>query len=115
MGDLFFHDRFPYVDMDSGGDPQNLAASVRAMLDMIGPDTRIIPGHGPLATRAELERYLAMITATTEVVRAEIAAGRSLAQIQKKGLPAQWKGWAWQFISEERWIATLHRSLTAPR
>lgn len=113
MGDQFFNGRFPFVDMDHGGDPLHLADNIEAVLARMAPDTRIIPGHGPLATVDDLRTYHAMLIDTTGAVREQVAAGKSLAAIRQQGLPARWQGWGEGFISTERWIDTLHRALTA--
>lgn len=111
MGDTFFNQRFPFVDIDSGGSVQGVIAAVKAVLAKIDDQTKIIPGHGPLATSADLKTYLRMINETKTLVAAGHKAGKSLAELQAAGVGAEWASWSWGFISAERWIATLHRSL----
>src|SRR5687768_1121810 len=82
MGDTFFHrTSFPFVDLDSGGSVDGVIAAVRQGLTIAGPNTRIIPGHGKVATRAEMEAYLAMLVDIRTRVSEAIAAGRSREQI----------------------------------
>lgn len=113
MGDHFFQGRFPFVDLDNGGDPVKLAENVRSVLARIGPEARIIPGHGELASRADLETYLAMLDETIASVREQMAQGKSLAEIQKHGVPAKWAAWGQGWITAEKWLETLHRALGA--
>ncbi len=57
MGDTFFNGRFPFVDVSSGG---SLAGVVRAadhVLAHATSRTRIIPGHGPVASVEDLRAY----------------------------------------------------------
>ena len=110
MGDLFFAGRFPFVDLDGGGSLDGYVANVEKVLATIGPETKVIPGHGPLATRADLETFHRMLTETTRIVRERKAKGASLEEAKKAGLPEQWKGWSWDFISQERWIETIWRA-----
>jgi glyoxylase-like metal-dependent hydrolase (beta-lactamase superfamily II) len=112
LGDLFWAGMFPFVDLESGGDVEGLARNVRRILDALPDGARIIPGHGPLATAADLERYHAMLVGTTEVVRGATRAGKTLDEIRAAGLPAEWTDWGKGFISTEKWIETVHRSLT---
>jgi len=57
MGDLFFNGGYPFVDTSSGGRVDGLIAAAERALAGIGDKTRIIPGHGPLATKADLQAY----------------------------------------------------------
>jgi glyoxylase-like metal-dependent hydrolase (beta-lactamase superfamily II) len=57
MGDLFFNGGYPFIDTSSGGRVDGVIAAADQTLAAIGEKTRIIPGHGPLATRADLQSY----------------------------------------------------------
>lgn len=109
MGDIMFHGLFPYVDIDAGGSVDGVIAAVEAVLARIGPETRVIPGHGDLATPDDLRTYLRMIRETRAAVEDGMAAGKTLEELQAAGVAQEWSGWSWGFISAERWIATLHR------
>ncbi len=112
MGDTFFNQRFPFVDIDSGGAVEGVIAAGRAVLAHADDETRIIPGHGPVASPSDLETYLRMIEETRAAVAAGIEAGHSLEALQEAGAGDEWASWGDGFISTERWIATLHRDLT---
>lgn len=108
-GDLFFKDWFPYIDLGAGGNVVGYIASVTKMLDMINDETKVIPGHGSLATKADLTRFRDMIAETYEFVQALKLAGKSEDEIVALGLEDKWDSWAWRFIGEERWIRTLYK------
>jgi glyoxylase-like metal-dependent hydrolase (beta-lactamase superfamily II) len=61
---------YPFVDVSSGGNVQHLITSLDQMIAMTNNDTVIIPGHGPLATRAELIAWRGMIATAVERVKA---------------------------------------------
>ena len=113
MGDTFFNGRFPFVDLRSGGTVAGLIRNIGHVLKMIGPDTRVIPGHGDLGDRAALQTYHDMLVATTEAVRAMMAEGKTLDEIKAAGLPEEWAGYASDFVPEARWIETIHNSYGA--
>ena len=77
---------------------------------MIQTDTRLIPGHGSLASRADLENFHAMLTTTAGIVSKAMAAGRSLEEIKSQGLGAEWEPWGAGFINGDRWIETIYNS-----
>jgi len=111
MGDDFFAGMFPFVDLGSGGSVQGLIANVAKALTLVPADAKVIPGHGPLSTRADLERFHAMLVASTDVVRRRMQAGESLEKIQAEGLPAELAPWGKGFIDTKTWILTIHDSL----
>jgi cyclase len=112
LGDHFFAGRFPFVDIDSGGSVQGLTRNIADLIARLPAGVKIIPGHGPLSTIDDLKTYHRMLTATTDHVRRQIDAGRSAEQIKAAGLPEEWKSWGTGFINQDRWIDTVHRSLT---
>lgn len=111
MGDDFFVGRFPFVDLASGGSVQGLIANIEKVLAQVPADVKIIPGHGPLSTPADLKAYHRMLVETSGIVRTKMQAGKDLATIQKEGLPEEWKEWGSGFINTETWIQILHESL----
>ena len=51
VGDIFRSYGYPYVDLSSGGTLAGILEGLSEILDRAGPNTRIIPGHGPLVDR----------------------------------------------------------------
>lgn len=112
MGDHYFAGFFPFVDLESGGNLAGFTANIEKVLSQIPDDVKIIPGHGPLSTKADLQGYLTMLRETTAHVRQRIDAGKDLKAIQAEGLPEKWKEWGNGFIKTGEWIALIHTSLT---
>lgn len=112
MGDQFFADMFPFVDLASGGTLDGYIANVERVLDAVPADAVVIPGHGAVSDVDGLRRFHAMLVATRDHVRERIAAGRSLEEIRAEGLPEEWASWAWDFIGEDDWIGVLHAELS---
>lgn len=112
-GDLFFNGRFPYIDLDSGGGVSAYLASQEQMLALIDDDTRVVPGHGPLASKQDLLDTYQMIKKTRRAVEADVDSGLSLTAIQEKGVLPAYKGFAWNFITEARWLELLYRDVVA--
>jgi glyoxylase-like metal-dependent hydrolase (beta-lactamase superfamily II) len=112
MGDNLFSGMFPFVDLDSGGDVEGLARSVGKILAMLPEDVKIIPGHGPLSTKEDLKTFHEMLLECLDLVRGKMKAGKTVIQIQDEGVPERWKDWAWGFVSTDRWLETVHRSLS---
>lgn len=112
-GDLFFNERFPYIDLDGGGSVSAYLASQEALLEVANDSTRLIPGHGPLATRDDLRAMQTMIKTTAQSVKDAVAAGQSLDDIIERGVDPAYQHMAWSFISEARWLEILYRDVQA--
>jgi cyclase len=111
MGDDFFKDRFPFVDLGSGGSVQGMTAGVEKVLAQIPADAKVIPGHGDLSDVAGLKRFHRMLVETAAIVQKQIKAGKNLDQIQTAGLPPEWKEWGSGFITTKLWLETIYNSL----
>lgn len=81
MGDTFHNAGLPFVDLSSGGSLQGFIDVADRVIAMSNENTKIIPGHGPLADRARLRVYRDMIAALRDRIRAEVGAGKTLEQI----------------------------------
>jgi cyclase len=113
LGDIFFNGRFPFVDLSSGGDAVGLQRAVEHLLATLPPGTRLIPGHGPLASLDDLRTYHRMLGQCLDLVRERRAAGQTREQVIAAGVPEEWAGWSWGFIGTDDWLGTLHDSLAA--
>ena len=111
MGDDFFNGMFPFIDLQSGGTVKGYIAASRKVLADFGDDVRIIPGHGPLASRADLAAWLQMLEETVAVVQKGIDAGRTLEQMQADKVLAKWDRYSWDFISTDKHLAQLYNGL----
>jgi cyclase len=76
-GDTFVNGFFPFVDISSGGRLDGIIKSADMVLALADDKTKIIPGHGPLATKADLARFRAMLATVRERVTAAKAAGKT--------------------------------------
>ncbi len=107
MGDHLFVDRFPFVDVGSGGSVRGFMRNLATVLEMVPDDVHVIPGHGPLTDKAAIRSSLAMIRETRQIVADAIADGLSADAIIEQGLGDEWTSYGAGFINEERWIRIL--------
>ena len=69
--------RYPNIDVASGGNIKGMIAGVDAFLAMTNADSRIVPGHGPVMTRAALQDYRGVLATARDRVAGLIAKGQS--------------------------------------
>lgn len=113
-GDTFFHGLFPFIDLDSGGSVDGFIAAQERLLALADSKTKIIPGHGPLATKTDLAKDLAMLKDAKTLVAAMVAADHDIEAILAANPLAKYhEAYNWGFITTERMTRTLHRDLTS--
>src|SRR5262245_56243361 len=69
--------RYPTIDYANGGSINGIIATTEAYLAVSNAQTKIVPGHGALATRADLQKYHDMLVQVRDAVQAEIRAGKT--------------------------------------
>jgi glyoxylase-like metal-dependent hydrolase (beta-lactamase superfamily II) len=84
MGDLFFNGMYPFIDLGSGGSIDGLIAAADRILLLATDQSKIIPGHGPLATREDLSRYREMLVSVRKSVLQLVEAGNDTEAIVAK-------------------------------
>jgi glyoxylase-like metal-dependent hydrolase (beta-lactamase superfamily II) len=81
MGDVFLSTAYPFADVDNGGDLDGVIVFCREVLSRIDADTVIVPGHGRIATYAELEAYIEMLVTVRGRIAALIEGGATSEQV----------------------------------
>ncbi|HEY7566220.1 MAG TPA: MBL fold metallo-hydrolase [Gemmatimonadaceae bacterium] len=110
MGDVFHNSGLPFVDRSSGGSIDGVIATADIALGMSDAQTKIIPGHGPLADRARLKAWRDALFTLRERMRAEIAGGKTVEQVLAANMGAAYaKDWP---AGHERFIRTLYEELS---
>jgi glyoxylase-like metal-dependent hydrolase (beta-lactamase superfamily II) len=108
LGDLYHG--FDLLSMPS--DAEGMMLTLQGIASRLPPDARIVTGHNGVTDKAEFQRYQRMYGEVFTHVRKEVAAGRSLEQIQEPGLPAPWNSeWKGAEGQVPMWIASMHRSI----
>jgi len=110
MGDTFHNAGLPFVDLSSGGSIHGIIAAADKVLAMSNAQTRIIPGHGPLADRARLKMYRDMVVALRDRVRTLISTGKTADQVVELNIGAPY---AKDFPGgHERFVRLAHQELS---
>jgi cyclase len=111
MGDHFFAGRFPFIDLANGGNVQQFTDNVAKAMEMMKPDVKIIPGHGPLSTIDDLKTFHTMLVESAEAIKQAKAEGMEPKEIAMSDAFKKWEGWGDGFISTQRWVSIVHASL----
>lgn len=110
MGDLFFNYRFPYVDTGSGGHPEGAIKAVDAALMIADENTRIIPGHGNLASYQDLLNYKRMWLEMRDRVKEAVEQEVTIETADVESLIKDFEDWEWGFIDGKKFLTMMFSS-----
>ena len=112
LGDVFSNRMYPFIDIDGGGSALGIIDAVDSILPLLNEDTKIIPGHGPLATLDDLKEYRLMLMLVTARMQALIDEGKTKEQVIILRPTTNFdEEWAWSFLPAERWTGLIYDSL----
>ena len=77
-GDTWWNGHYPFIDYSTGGSLGGTIRAIEANIAAVGADTIVVPGHGPVAGRAELLECREMLTTIRDAVAALKKQGRTL-------------------------------------
>jgi glyoxylase-like metal-dependent hydrolase (beta-lactamase superfamily II) len=80
-GDFYRSIQFPNIDRANGGSLPGLVDALNAVVANAGPNTKIVPGHGPVVDRAAVSAHVAMVTAVRDKVAAMVREGKTQEQV----------------------------------
>ena len=107
-GDCFFNGMYPFIDPSSGGEIGGVIAATEKILAITDSDTRIIPGHGPLAGTTELQEFHDMLVVVNDRIRKLLAEGKTRDEIVAArptlDLDEKWGG---GFMQPDRWVGIV--------
>ena len=112
-GDVFVSAGFPFVDRSSGGTINGIISATERLVAVTNADTKIIPGHGPLADRARVKAYHDMLVVMRDRMKKEIAAKHTVDQVLASKITAEYdKDWA---TNRERFLRILYQELSTTK
>ena len=113
-GDLYFQGNYPFIDQSSGGDVRGLLEALDRILELADDETVLIPGHGDLSDKAELQEYRTMVEGVHHAVAALVAAGKTEEEAVAAEPTAPWdERWGNGFINPETITRHIYRQLTS--
>lgn len=77
MGDTFFNTMYPFIDPTTGGKVSGMIAAAEKIIGLADSSTKIVPGHGPLGTKADLTKSRELLVTARDRVQKLKSAGKS--------------------------------------
>ena len=112
MGDTFFNKMYPFIDTSSGGKVDGMIAAADRVLTIAGDNTKIIPGHGPLASKADLKVYRDMLATVSARIKAQIKDGMKVEEVLATKPTAEFDdAWGKGFLMPQKWVEMMYENL----
>jgi cyclase len=112
LGDIFFNGTYPFIDESSGGSIGGMIIAAQKALPLAGDNTKIIPGHGPLGTKADLQKYSDMLSTVRDKVAALKTAGASEKEVVAKKPTADLDAaWGKGGFGPDMFVGIVYRTL----
>ena len=114
MGDTLWHNIYPIVDSRAGGTPEGMIAAADRVLALADDNTRIIAGHGPLASKADLKAFRDMLATISGRVKAMVKEGKKLEDVIAAKPTAEFdERWGKGFFTPQRFTEMLFGAYAA--
>ncbi len=111
-GDLSFNGIYPYIDAVTGGKVSGMIAANDKILKLANNDTKIVPGHGPLGTKADVAKFRDMlITAGDRVGKLKTAGKSAQEAVAAKPLADLEDTWGKGFFPGDVFVQILYTAL----
>ena len=116
VGDIFSNHFYPIIDVASGGSIDGMIHSLDQILAQTDQQTKIVPGHGPVATRSELQEYRDMLAQVRQRIKVLVASGKTIreavAAAPTKDFDARWGS---GYVPADVFVRMVFTSLIASR
>ncbi len=113
MGDTYFNGFYPFIDASTGGSLDGMIATAEHVLAMVDDETKIIPGHGPLSNKAELQAYRDVLAAVRDRVHRLIGEGKSRDEVVAAKPTADFdEAWGDGFLKPDAWVGIVYDAMT---
>lgn len=112
MGDVFFNGVYPFIDASTGGNINGMIGGASLGLQLSNDRTKIVPGHGPLADKAALQRAHDMLVTVRDRVKALKDGQKSLADaIAAKPTADLDAAWGKGFTQPDVFVTLVYNTL----
>jgi cyclase len=113
MGDIYINGLYPIIDLGSAGTINGYFGTIDKALSMINDQTKVVPGHGPVATKKDLEFYRDMLLAVRDRVETMRRAGKTLAEIEQANPSKEFDAaWASDRVGPDGFTKMVYESLS---
>jgi cyclase len=113
-GDAFVRYGYPYIDLSNGGSVNGFINTLDKVLALIDDNTKVIPGHGELATKADVKMLRNGVADIRDQIAAALKKGTKIENMASLGITDKYeKEWGKGFVKGKDFVLVVAESLSA--
>ena len=115
-GDIWFNGSYPLIDDSSGGRVDGMIRASSEIVTLADNETKIVPGHGRLGTKAGLSEYRDMLVSVRDRVEGLKRSGRSMQDaVAAKPTSDLDKKWGTGSMTPDLFVQQVYKTLPEGR
>jgi cyclase len=112
-GDAFVRYGYPYIDLSNGGSVNGFVNTLDKILLLLDDNTKVIPGHGELATKADVKKLRDGIADIRDQVAAALKKGKKVEDIAALGITDKYEAeWGKGFVKGKDFVLMMAGNLS---
>jgi cyclase len=116
MGDVFVTYGYPFIDASRGGSISGLISTLDKVMSMMDDNSKIIPGHGNLSTKADVKKYRDRLAKIRDEVAAALKKGKKVQDIAAMGITDPFDAeWGKGFLKGKDFVVIVAEGLNAEK
>lgn len=116
MGDVFVTYGYPFIDASSGGSINGLISALDKAMSMMDDNSKIIPGHGNVSTKADVKKYRDRLGKIRDEVAAALKKGKKIQDIASMGITDSFDAeWGKGFLKGKDFVVIVAEGLNAEK
>jgi len=111
-GDAFVRYGYPFIDISSGGGVNGFINTLDKILLLIDDNTKVIPGHGEVATKADVKKVRDNIADIRDQIAAALKKGKKIEDITSLGITDKYDAeWGKGFVKGKDFVLMVAENL----
>jgi glyoxylase-like metal-dependent hydrolase (beta-lactamase superfamily II) len=112
MGDLFVNYGYPFIDYNNGGSINGFISSLDSFLKTMDDNTKIIPGHGELSTKADVKKFRDRLAEIRDEVATALKKGKKVEDIGSLPIASKYdEEWGKGFVKGKDFVLQVAENL----
>ena len=113
-GDFYRSVQFPNVDRANGGSLNGLEAGLARVISLCGPNTRVVPGHGPIVDRNAVMAHRDVVVAMHKKIGEMIKQGKTHDEVMAAKPAAEFSSRIKEIgTTDDRFVGQVYMELKA--
>jgi cyclase len=108
LGDLLFPDKFPFIDMNHGGDVDKYFSTMNSFLEKYPDNTLFVSAHGRDYKKNDIIKYRDDLLKTVTLIKNGLKDGKTIKELEDGDILKDWNSLESYFIPKNTWIETIY-------